>query len=153
MNLINESGKPQLKKIDLIFIFSSISFNLFVSLLYLSTKFENLDFMRLFGALAMAMIIPFIVAFVGYIRSKAEKKIIISMAIILLYFSIEFVLDYILFIPFRDIPILHVPYIIVFYAASFSMIGVSFDKSKKLGFIVLISYFVLLGCLIFMYLS
>lgn len=152
MELKNKNEKPKLKKIDLTFIFSSVSFNIFVSLLYLATRLENLNLMRLFGALAMAMVIPFIIAFVGYIRSKAEKKIIISMAVILLYFSIEFILDYVLFIPFRDILVLHVPYIIVFYAATFSMIGVSFDISKKMGFIVLISFFVLLGCLIFRFL-
>jgi len=54
-------------------------------------------------------------------------------------------------IPFRGILALHIPYIIVFYAADFSIIGVTFDKNKKMGFVVLVTFGVLIGCLIYMY--
>jgi len=80
-------------------------------------------------------------------KEKAEKKIIISILAILLYLFLELLLDYILKIPFREILAIHVPYILVFYAAAFSMIGVTFEKNKKMGFVVLITFFILLGCL------
>lgn len=65
----------------------------------------------------------------------------------------ELLLDYILIIPFREMPAIHVPYIIVFYAADFSMIGVSFSKNRKMGFVVTLTFWILLGCLIYMYMS
>ena len=73
-----------------------------------------------------------------------------------LFSSISFwnyLLDYILKIPFREILAIHVPYIIVFYAAMFSMIGVSFDKNRKMGFVVAITFLILIGCLIYYLLS
>ena len=44
---------------------------------------------------------------------------------------------------------IHVPYIIVFYAALFSMIGVSFEKNKKMGSVVIVTFLILIGCLIY----
>ncbi len=65
--------------------------------------------------------------------------------------KLEVLSDYILKIPFREILAIHIPYIIVFYAAAFSMIGVSFNI--KMGFIVLTTFCILIGCRIYMYLG
>jgi len=56
-------------------------------------------------------------------------------------------------IPFREILALHIAYIIVFYAADFSMIGVTFDKNKKMGFVVLATFGILIGCLIYRFMG
>jgi hypothetical protein len=56
-------------------------------------------------------------------------------------------LDYVLRIPFREILALHVPYIIVFYAALFSMIGVSLEKNRKMGYVVVVTFLILMACL------
>jgi len=82
-------------------------------------------------------------------KEKAEKRTIISHVFILFYLFLELSLDYILKIPFREILAIHVPYIIVFYAAMFSMIGVSFDRNRKMGFVVTITFLILIGCLIY----
>jgi hypothetical protein len=66
---------------------------------------------------------------------------------------LEILLDYILKIPFREILAIHIPYIIVFYAAAFSMVGVSFDINRKIGFVVLITFCILIGCLIYIFLG
>jgi len=58
-------------------------------------------------------------------------------------------LDFILRIPFREILAIHVPYIIVFYAALFSMISISFRKNKRLGYIVIVTFWILIACLIY----
>ena len=68
---------------------------------------------------------------------------------ILCYLFLELSLEYILKIPFRDILAIHIPYILVFYAALFSMIGVSFDKNRKMGFVVTITFLILIGCLMY----
>lgn len=134
---------------DIIFIISSIVFNILVSILYVVTKIGDMELVQLIGLIILFLIVPFTITFIGYIQQKEEKKNIISLAIILFYFFLEILLDYILRIPFRDILAVHIPYIIVFYAADFSMLGVTFDKNKKMGFVVLITFFLLLGCLIY----
>ncbi|NVM46428.1 MAG: hypothetical protein HWN79_16075 [Candidatus Lokiarchaeota archaeon] len=139
------------KSMDIIFIGSSIIFNVLVSFLYIATKFGDMELVRVIGIIILFLIIPFTLTLTGYIKEKEEKKIIISLVIILFYFFLEILLDYILVIPFRDILALHIPYIVVFYAADMSMIGVTFDKNKKMGFVVLITFFILLGCLIYRY--
>ena len=85
-------------------------------------------------------------------KTKEEKRIIYSNVLIIFYLLLELLLDYVLLIPFREILALHVPYILVFYAAEFSIIGVSFRLDRKMGFVVLATFFVLLGCLVFSYL-
>jgi hypothetical protein len=142
-------GKPM----DIIFIISSIIFNISVSFVYIATKLGNMELLQVSGIIVILLIIPFTITLIGYIKEKEEKKIIISLTIILFYFFLEIFLDYILVIPFRDILALHIPYIIVFYAADFSMIGVTFDKNKKMGLVVLVAFFILLGCLIYMYMG
>ena len=138
---------------DILFVTSVIIFNIVVSGIYLSSKFDNGVLLGIFGAIVILLSIPFTVSLLGYLKEKAEKKIIISIVIILLYLILEIVLDYILKIPFRDILALHITYIIVFYAAAFCMIGVSFNINKKMGLIVLTTFWILIGCLIYMYLG
>ena len=137
------------KALDIIFITSSIIFNILVSILYVVTKLGNMELVQFVGIIILFLIVPFTITLIGYIQQKEEKKIIISLVIILFYFFVEILLDYILKIPFREILSIHIPYIIVFYIADFSMIGVTFDKNKKMGFVVLITFFLLLSCLIY----
>ena len=138
---------------NILFVVSAIIFNIGVSGVYLATKFNNGVLLQIFGAIVVLLLIPFAVSFIVYIKEKSEKKTIISIVIILLYLVLEIVLDYILKIPFRDILALHIPYIIVFYVAAFSIIGVSFNIDRKKGFIVLTTFWILIGCLIYTYLG
>jgi len=84
---------------------------------------------------------------------KEEIKIIISLVINLFYLLLELLLDYNLLTPFREILTLHIPYIILFYAAAFSILGVTFDKNRNMGFVVLATIGILIGCFIYMYLG
>jgi hypothetical protein len=137
---------------DSIFICSSIIFNTSVSVFYIAVKLGSMVLVQMCGAIVLSLIIPFTVTLLGYMKEKAKKRTIISHVFILFYLFLELLLDYILRIPFREILAIHVPYIIVFYAAMFSMIGVSFDKNRKMGFVVTITFLMLIGCLIY-YLS
>jgi hypothetical protein len=138
--------------IDTIFISSSIVFNISVSALYIASKLENWAVVQVSGGIVISLIIPFTIALLGYVMEKAKKRIIISHIFILFYLYLELLLDYILESPFREIPAIHVPYIIVFYAALFSMIGVSFEKNRKMGYAVVATFLILIVCLIY-YLS
>ncbi len=137
------------KLMDIIFFCSSVIFNISVSALYIATKLGNMVLMQVCGGIVISLIAPFTITLLGYIREKAKKRTIISNVIILFYLSLELFLDYILKIPFREILAIHVPYIIVFYAALFSMIGVTFEKNKKMGSVVIVTFLILIGCLIY----
>ncbi len=152
-NIVNSKQTDFHKLNNIVFIASAIIFNISVSGVYLASKFNNGVLLQTFGAIVVLLSIPFTILLIGYLKKKAEKKIIISLVIILLYLVLEIVLDYLLKIPFRDILALHIFYIIVFYAAAFSMIGVSFNINRKMGVIILVTFWILIGCLIYMYLG
>lgn len=135
------------KAVDFIFIFSSVVFNVSVSALYVATKLGDTLLMQVCGGIVISLIIPFAITLVGFSREKAGKRTIISNWIILAYLFLELILDYVFRIPFREILALHVPYIIVFYAALFSMIGVSLEKNRKMGYAVVVTFLILMGCL------
>lgn len=137
------------KLIDLIFIYSSVILNVSVSLVYVVTKLGDMALTQIFGGIAVSMIVPFAVTLIGYLRAKESKKTIISNAIVLFYLILELLLDYILQIPFREILAIHVPYVVVFYAALFSIMAVSFEKNKKMGYVVIATFWLLIGCLIY----
>jgi len=137
------------KLMDVIFICSSVIFNISVSALYIATKLGDMLLVGVSGGIVISLIVPFAITLLGYMRKKAEKKTIISHVLILFYLFLELFLDYILRIPFREILAIHVPYIIVFHAALFSMIAVSFEKNKKMGSLVIATFLILIGCLIY----
>jgi hypothetical protein len=137
------------KLIDAIFICSSVVFNISVSALYIATKFGDMLLVQVCGGIVISLIVPFTITLLGYVREKAEKRTIYPHVLILFYLFLELFLDYILRIPFREILAIHVPYIIVFYAALFSMIAVSFEKNRKMGSLVIATFLMLMGCLIY----
>ena len=135
-----------------LFIVSAIVFNLLVSAIYISTKYEQMELVRTLGYPIISLIFPFGYTLRKYIENNDERKVIISNALIIVYLLLELLLDFILVIPFRDILWLHIIYIMVFYAAEFSMIGISFNKDRRMGFVVLFTFFILIGCLVYLYL-
>ena len=134
---------------DVIFVYSSVIFNISVSALYIATKLGDMVLMQVFGGLVISLMVPFTITLLRYLREKATKWTIISNGIILFYLFLELLLDYLLRIPFREILEIHVAYIIVFYAALFSMIGVSFEKKKKMGYVVVVTFLILMACLVY----
>jgi len=141
------------KSLEIIFICSSVIFNVSVSIVYIATKLYHTALLRTSGAIIISLILPFTITLLGFIDRSAEKKIIIPNAVILLYLLLELSLDYILKIPFREILAIHVPYIMFFYAAEFSMISISFNVNRKAGISVVLTFFALIGGLIYLYMG
>ncbi len=137
---------------NIIFVVASVLFFICVSGIFLATKFGNVELRWLLGILVMCLIVPYTVVLIGYVKEKPEKPVIISLSLILFYLILELIWDYILRIPFREILTLHIVYIIVLYIASFTMIGVSFRINRKMGWLVTITFWISLGCLIYLYL-
>ena len=137
------------KLIDFIFICCSVIFNVSVSVLYIATRLDDMLLVQVCGGIVISLMIPFTITLLGYLKEKANKRTTISNVVILVYLSLELLLDYILKVPFREILVIHVPYIVVFYVALFSIMAVSFEKNRKMGFVVIITFLVLMGCLIY----
>jgi hypothetical protein len=136
-----------------VFIASAIIFNLLVSAVYVLTKLNNLELVKTISYPFASLLLPFGYTLFRFIKNNDERRIIISNSLIIIYLLLELMFDIILAIPFREILWLHILYIMVFYAAEFSLIGVSFNIERKMGFVVLFTFFILLGCLIYLYLG
>jgi len=130
------------KSIDVIFVYSSVIFNISVSALYIATKLGDMALVQVIGGIVISLTVPFTITLLGYLKEKATKKTIISNGIILFYLFLELLLDYILRIPFREILEIHV-------AALFSMMSVSFEKNKKMGYVVVITFLILVVSLVY----
>ena len=135
--------------VDAIFICSSIIFNISASALYLAAKLGNMALVQVFGGITVSLLVPFTITLLGYVREKEKRRTIVSHTFILFYLLLELMLDFIVRIPFREILAIHVPYIIAFYAALFSMIGVSLEKNRRMGYAVIATFLVLMGCLVY----
>ena len=135
------------KLLDIVFICSSVVFNISVSALYIAAKLGDVVLVQVCGGIVICLIVPFSITLLGYVREKAKKRTIISHVFILFYLFLELFLDYVLRVPFREVLAIHVPYIIVFYAALFSMVGVSFEKDRKMGSVVMVTLLILMVCL------
>lgn len=134
------------KLIDIIFICSSVVFNILVSALYIAFKFGDFMLVEVLGGIAISLIVPFTITLLGYLREKARKRTIIFNGIILIYLLLELLLDYVLRIHIKEILAINLPFVIVFFAALFSMIYVSYERNKKMGNVVIITNWILLGC-------
>ena len=137
---------------DAAFVLSALLFNVLVSAVYVSTKLDLTALRQASGLVFVSLIVPFALTLRGYVR-EAERKIVVSNTVVLLYLVLELLLDYVLRIPFREMLAIHVLYIVVFYAAEFSLMSVSFHIGRKAGYAVAATFCVLLGCLAYLYLG
>jgi hypothetical protein len=136
---------------DLVFIFTAIAFNLLIACIFFAQKRKHPQLVKVFGVLWLLLVIPLAVVFINYLVVGQELWIMICFGLIFLYIFIEWLLDYILKIEFRQKAITHVPYIILEYVALFSLIGISSAINKTWGYIVGISFWILMASLVYLY--
>ena len=74
---------------------------------------------------------------------------LLAMGAIFAYLFVELLLDFILKIDFRSMLMPHILYIVLFYIALFSFIGISFTIHETWGYIVSVLFWVLLASLIY----
>jgi hypothetical protein len=95
--------------------------------------------------------IPFAVVFVHYLTEGKSLGIMVRFGFVFLYILVEFLLDYILKFDFRQKWITHAPYIVLEYIALFSLIGIAFGIDRGWGYLVSISFWILMASLIYVY--
>jgi hypothetical protein len=136
---------------DLAFVITAVFFNWCIVGVFIAQKKGRTKLVRRFGSTMLLLVIPLAVVFVNYVVEKRPLWIMIYFGFIFLYILVEWLLDYVFKIDFRHRLITHVPYIILEYAALFGFIGISFAIDKTWGAIVSISFWAVLGSLIYLY--
>ena len=142
----------QLSTVDLMFVLTAIAFNLLIAAIFIAQKLGKDKLVKTFGILWLWLLIPLALVFVFYWRAGSETWFLVSFGFVFLYMMlVELLLDYVFKVDFRSKPITHVPYIILEYAALFSLIGISFEIDQAWGTVVAICFWILMGSLVFLY--
>jgi hypothetical protein len=136
---------------DLVFVLTAIAFNLLIVCIFISQKHGGAKLVKVFGVLWLLLSIPFAVVFVNYLTVGKRAAIMVSFCLVFLYILVEFLLDYVLKIDFRQKWITHTPYIVLEYIALFSLIGIAFDIDRISGYLVSISVWMLMASLVYVY--
>ena len=136
---------------DLIFVITAVLFNSCIVGVFIAQKKGRTRLVRTFGAGMLSLVVPLAVVFVNYWVEERPLWIMVYLGFIFLYILVEWLLDYVFKIEFRQKLITHVPYIILEYIALFGFIGISFAIDRTWGFIVSISFWAVLGSLIYLY--
>ncbi len=136
---------------DLVFVLSAVLFNLLIAAIFIAQRAECRNVLRALGITWLLLAIPLAIVFVQYLIAGQPLWILIYFGFILLYMLVELLLDYILKIDFRKRKRTHIPYIILEYIALFGLIGISFAIDRTWGFIVSVSFWILLASLIYLY--
>jgi len=139
--------------IDLTFVLSAAAFNLLIAALFIARKLGRDKWVRTFGILWLWLLVPLTVAFVSYRNEGSETWILVSFGIVFLYMLVELLLDFVLKVDFRSKAFTHVPYILLEYAALFSLIAIAFNIDQTWGTIISICFWVLMGSLVYLYLG
>jgi hypothetical protein len=136
---------------DLVFVLTAVVFNLLIVGIFIATKKERPELRKTFGKLWLLLAIPLAVVFIHYLTVGRDMKTLVSFGFVFLYMFVELLLDFILRIEFREKLVLHVPYILLEYAALFSLIGISFGIDRAWGYVVSICFWILMTSLIYLY--
>lgn len=134
---------------DWIFFISGVVFFISIIGIFISAARENEKFLRGIGVIIISLSIPLIIVFINYLVIGQELIRIVYLVIIFAYLVLELLLDFIFKIEFRDNTCIHVPYIILEYAACFSFIFNTIKINEILGWVVSICFWVMLATLIY----
>lgn len=134
---------------DLLFVVTAVVFNIQIIGVYLAGKQKRYDLVRVFGLVTLTLAMPLAILFVYYLVVGTEAWIMAGFMFIFLYLFVELLFDFILKIEFRSKPILHVPYIILFYIVEIAFIAIAFSIDAVSGYLVSISFWALLLSLIY----
>ena len=93
------------------------------------------------GIIIVAMVLPVSIAVILNILGKREWWTIVLPLLLILFFLVELLFDYILNLDFRNTALLW-PYIFIYYISVMGMIGYSFLIGKLYGFVTLCTYFI-----------
>ena len=147
----NQSSLVSMNIFDLVFVLCAVAFNWLIIGVFIATKKERPELRAMFGVAFVSLGIPFTIVFIHYLLEGRDPLTMVRFGFVLFYIAVELLLDYILKIDFRQKPLTHVPYIVLEYIALFGLIGIAFSIDRTWGWMVSISFWAVLGSLIYLY--
>jgi CubicO group peptidase (beta-lactamase class C family) len=136
---------------DLVFLFSALAFNLFLTILFIAQRNGWVRAVRGIGIVWLLLAIPLVFVFARYLAEGRGLAVLVLLALVLLYMLMEFLLDFVFKVEFRRSWKTHVPYIILEYIALFSLIRLAFNIHRTYGYAVSITFWILLAGLIYLF--
>jgi len=136
---------------DLLFVITAVAFNLLIAALFIASKKMHLKLMRAFGIAWLSLVIPLTIVFVYYLLAGRDTMILVAFGGVFLYMLVEWLLDYVFKIDFRSKRSQHIPYIVLEYIALFGLIRIALTIDRVAGYIVSISFWILMASLIYWY--
>ena len=95
--------------------------------------------------------VPLAIVFVHDLLAGKDTVILLAFGAVFLFMLVEWLHDYVFKIDFRSKWSQHIPYIILEYIALFGLIGIAFSIDRVAGYIVSISFWILMVSLIYLY--
>lgn len=132
-----------------LFIITAFIFfiSMFSALLLMANK--KFKTVRIFGWVLFALMIAVFVIMINFIIVSKDLRLIIYTLLITSYLLAEFLLDTVFKIDFRSKISLHIPYIILEYAACFSYVFGTLSIDITIGWIVSFFFWAFLGVLVY----
>jgi len=128
---------------DVLVVFASVLAELLIAVMFLARVYRP-DRSERWGFAGTAMAVPVAAgAFINGVNGSAVSDVVLPL-IFVLYAAVEVMLDGVLKADFRATRWLG-PYLFLFYAAQFALIGYAFRVGTVPGMAVLVSYFVCLA--------
>lgn len=137
--------------IDQMFVIVAVLFNCLIIGVFITSKKEKDKLRKIIGAAWVSTVVPVIIAFAFYLLWGREVRIIIYMVLILSYYAVEILLDFVFKYDFRSNWKTHIPYIVLEYAALFSFMFVALTIDVIWGWIVGITLWCVIGAVIYLY--
>lgn len=110
---------------------------------------NKLKTVRIFGWVLFALMLIMFTILINFIAVGRDLRLILYVILIISYLLAEFLLDTVFKIDFRSKISLHLPYILLEYAACFSFVFGVLSIDLILGWIISIFFWVFLGILVY----
>ena len=136
---------------DLVFVLTALALNLLLAVIFVARRNGWVKTARVIGVLWLLLSVPLAFVFVRYLSDGMGLETMVPFTLILLYILVEFLLDVMFKVDFRRKRTTHVPYIVLEYIALFSLIWMAFGIGQTWGYLVSITFGILLASLIYMY--
>jgi hypothetical protein len=137
MNAIVNAVRP----VDLAVVVIANLMNLLLMGMFLARAFGAPQLGHNLGSIVVVLGIPLAIAAALNAYRGRDWWLVILPALVVLYCAVEFALDYVLKIDFRNTSLLW-PYLGLYYVSLMGMIGYAFLVGKTFGFVTLATYFV-----------
>jgi len=126
--------------VDLTVVVVANLMNVLLTAMFLARALSSPHLARAVGTAVVLLALPLAVATALNLREGRGAWLVALPALVILYCAVEFVLDYVLRVDFRNTALLG-PYLGLYYLSLMGMIGYAFLVGRPYGFATLVTYF------------